>query len=125
MKKLMIIFFMLITVNSFSDVIREKLDSSQTVITFPFFLITKPFIVSSGTEFENLGVMLKNGDLEEELRLNVQINEVLKKEGVKKHDKIDIDETEYGIFLSKKNKIILFITRDEKYLNIFGKGKRE
>ena len=70
----MIIFFMLITVNSFSDVIREKLDSPQTVITFPFFLITKPFIVSSGTEFENLGVMLKNGDLEEELRLNVQIN---------------------------------------------------
>ena len=121
----MIIFFMLITVNSFSDVIREKLDSSQTVITFPFFLITKLFIVSSGTEFENLGVMLKNGDLEEELRLNVQINEVLKKEGVKKHDKIDIDETEYGIFLSKKNKIILFIARDEKYLNIFGKGKRE
>ena len=125
MKKLTTILFILITVSSFSNIIREKLDSSQTVVTFPFFVITKPFVLSSGTEFESLSVMLKNGDFEEELKLNAEINEVLKKEGVGKHDKIDIDESEYGIFLSKKNKIILFIAREEKYLNIFGKYKRE
>ena len=48
-----------------------------------------------------------------------------KREDVKETDKLTADKTEYWVFISKNNKILLFVTSDEENLKIFGKMKRE
>ncbi|MCP1223311.1 hypothetical protein [Sebaldella sp. S0638] len=113
--KTAVLIFILSGTAVFSNIINEKLDSSRMVLTFPFVLMARPFVMSSGTEYEILGSLLENED----------IKSALAAQGVKETDKLTADETEYGVFISKNNKILLFVTSDEENLKIFGKMKRE
>ena len=57
------LIFILSGTAAFSNIINEKLDSSQRVLTFPFVLAARPFVMSSGTEFEILASLLENEDV--------------------------------------------------------------
>ena len=113
--KTAVLIFILSGVTAFSNIIDEKLDSSQRVLTFPFVLMARPFVMSSGTEYEILDSVLENED----------VKSALAAQGVKAKDELTADETEYGIFISKNNKILLFVTSSEENLKIFGKMQRE
>lgn len=118
MKKVILKIFILFIFSGtviFSNIIGEKLNSSQRLLTFPFLLIARPFVMSSGTEYEILDSLLENED----------VKSALISQGVKENDKLVLDETEYGIFISKNEKIILFISNEEENLKIFGKTRRE
>ena len=99
---------------AFSNIISDKLESSVRIAAFPVFIMARPFVMSSGAEYDSLTSFIEDSD----------IKSVLLEMGVKETDILDVDSTEYGIFISKNDKILFFIANEEKNLDIFGKSVR-
>ena len=108
------------------DFISDKLNSSVKIFTFPFTIIARPFVMSSGAELEMISIILEGDDTEklvDELSINQKIKDELKAQGIKKKDKITADKTEIGIFLSVDGKVVMFLANSEEAASMFSKEK--